>query len=387
MEDENQASTSPLSELVAFLRQYVRDHPGCAKDALAKATANRFGLVLDRKVFVGPDYAIRFSIAKGKSFPGTVTGLRNIRKYDHLPFIVCVVRPSGIQLLLANATFVKKVSHTSQKLRIDKIRGSINGSNILGEYSGIENTPENFESLFANHQQFTWLENLERIVGQTDAIAAKGVRFEPNANEQRRILDSAKFAEAVVGSPEYLQLECELSQAVEARCAAILQAAQTDNVNQRGNRIEQIITEAGNMHTLEDLTRRLASGPEIGINIKSKVFSLASNPTACNIEKILRFLARGNTLFCFFFVGIDRDGGQVSTRLVSILDRTIIRATRIDSRWAGRTSRGAIQLTGDLSSIFNAAYRGLVDVAEAEAFLERLIELKASLPSNLRQNC
>ncbi len=142
-----------------------------------------------------------------------------------------------------------------------------------------------------------------------------------------------------------------------------------------------LITEAGNVHTLEDLTRRLASGPEIGINIKSKVFGLASNPTACNIEKILRFLARGNTLYCFFFVGIDRDSGQISTRLVSMLDRAILRATRIDSRWASRNSRGAIQLTGDLSSIFNSAYRGLVDVAEAEAFLDRLINLDATPPA------
>ena len=376
MEDENQVGISPLSELVAFLREYAREHPGCTKDALAKATANRFNLARDWSVFVGPDYAIRFSHASGDSFSNTVVSLAKIRKYDHLPFIVCVVRPRGIQLLLANATFVKKVSHTSQKLRIDKIRGSIIGSNILREYSGIGNTPENFEPLFAIHQQFTWLENLERIVAQTGAIAAKGVRFEPNADERRRILDSAKFADAVVGNPEYLQLERELSQAVETRSTAILQAAQTDNVNQRGNRIEQIITEAGNVHTLEDLTRRLASGPEIGINIKSKVFGLASNPTACNIEKILRFLARGNTLFCFFFVGIDRDSEQISTRLVSILDRTILGATRIDSRWAGRNSRGAIQLTGDVTNIFNAAYRGLVDVGEAETFLDRLIDLQ-----------
>ena len=381
MEDENQADSNPLSELVAFLRQYAREHPGCTKDALAKATTNHLRLVKDRSVFVGPNYVIRFSHASGDSFSNTVVSLAKTRKYDHLPFIVCVARPRGIQLLLANATFVKKVSQTAQKLRIDKIRGSINGSDILREYSGIENTPENFESLFAIHQQFTWLENLERIVEQTDAIAATGVRFEPNADERRRILDSARLAHAVAGGPEYLQLERELSQAAEARCTAILQAAQTDNVNQRGNRIEQIITEAGNIHTLEDLTRRLASGPEIGINIKSKVFSFASNPTACNIEKILRFLARGNTLFCFFFVGINRDSGQISTRLVPVLDRTILGATRIDPRWAGRNSRGALQLTGDLTDIFNAAYRGLVDVAKAEAFLDRLIDLKAMPPA------
>jgi hypothetical protein len=378
MEDENRGN--PLSQLVAFLRTYAAEHPGCTKDALAKATAERFGLVRDRSVFVGPDYAIRFSTANRKSVSNTVVGLEKIQKYDDLPFIACIVQSHGIQLLLANATFLKKVSHSSQKLGIDNIRGSINAGDILRDYLGIQNTPENFDALFDTHREFTWAENLERIVERTNAIAATGIRFEPNAEERRTILDSATLAHKVVGSPAYLQLECELSQAVNSRLAAILQAAQSDNINERGNRIEQIITEAENVHTLHDLTRKLASGPEIRIDIKTKLFGLASNPKAYNIDKVLRVLAAGNLLLCFFFVGIDRDRRQVSTRLVSVLDRPILRATRIQFHWAGRNSRGVTQLTGDLSSIFNATYRGLVDVAEAEAFLESLIKLKA-MPS------
>jgi hypothetical protein len=378
MEDENRGN--PLSQLVAFLRTYAAEHPGCTKDALAKATANRFGLVRDRSVFVGPDYAIRFSTANRKSVSNTVVGLEKIRKYDDLPFIACIVQSHGIQLLLANATFLKKVSHSSQKLRGDNIRGSINAGDILRGYLGVENAPQNFDALFDTHREFTWAKNLARIVERTNAIAATGIRFEPNAEERRTILDSATLAHEVVGSPAYLQLECELSQAVNSRLAAILQAAQSDNINERGNRIEQIITEAENVHALHDLTRKLASGPEMRIDIKTKLFGLASNPKAYNIDKVLRVLAAGHVLLCFFFVGIDRERRQVSTRLVSVLDRPILRATRIQFHWAGRNSRGVTQLTGDLSSIFNATYRGLVDVAEAEAFLESLIKLKA-MPS------
>ena len=177
-------------------------------------------------------------------------------------------------------------------------------------------------------------------------------------------------------SCEYLQLERDLSHAVKARSEAILQAVQTDNINERGNRIEQIITEAENVHTLQDLTRRLDSGPEIRIDIKTKVFGLASNPKAYNIDKVLRVFAAGNTLFCFFFVGIDRQSRLVATRLVSVLDRTILRATRIQFHWAGRNSRGVTQLTGDLTNVFNPRFRGVIEGAEAEAFLQHLIDLK-----------
>ncbi|OHB69128.1 MAG: hypothetical protein A2V70_10870 [Planctomycetes bacterium RBG_13_63_9] len=377
MEGEKQAGVNPLSQLVAFLREYARKHPGCTKDALAKATATRFGLVKERSVYAGSDFSIRFSTASGASFSNVVISLSALKKYDHLPFIVCVVRPSGVQPLLTNATFLKKVSHSSHQLRIDNIRGSILGSDIRRAYKSIENTPENFDDLFAIHQGFAWTENLARLVERTNAIAATGIRFEPSADERRTILDSARLAHAVVGSPEYLQLERDLSQAVQTRSEAIMRAAKTDSVKERGDRIEQIITEAENVHALEDLTRTLASGTKIGIDIKTKLFGLASNPKAYNIDKALEVLAAGDTMLCFFFVGIDRDRGRVSTRLVSAIDRTVLRATRVQFHWAGRNSRGVTQLTGDLTSIFSTAYRGVVDVAEAKAFLAELIDLKA----------
>jgi hypothetical protein len=380
MDDEPPSHFNPLSELVAFLRRYVEEHPGCSKDALAKATASRFGLAKERSVHAGPDFSIRFSTASGDSFSNVVISISVLKRYDHLPFIVCVVRLHGVQLLLANATFLKKVSHSSHKLRMDNIRGSILGHDILRAYEGVENTPENFDTLFATHQEFAWAENLARLVERTNAIAATGTRFEPSAEERRGILDSARLAREIVANPEYLQLERELSQAVETRREAILRAARSDNINERGNRIEQIITESENFHAIEDLTRKLASGPEILIDIKTKLLGLASSPKAYNIDKALRVLARGNTLLCFFFVGIDLDRGQILTRLVSVFDRMILAATRIQDLWAGRNSRGVTQLTGDLTDIFSPAYREVVDVAEAEAFLERLIDLKV-MPS------
>ena len=277
MEDEIPTVSAPLFQLVAFLREYAQQHPGCAKDSLARATATRFGLVRERSVFTGRDFSIRFSTASGGSFSNVVISLSTLKKYDHLPFIVCVVRPRGVEPLLANATFLKKVSHSSHQLRLDNVRGSILGHDILRQYEGTENAPDNFDNLFAVHQGFTWDENLARLVERTTAIAATGIRFEPTAAERLRILSSATLARSVSG-PEFLQLERDLSDAVRTRSNAIIEAAQTDNINERGNGIEQIITESENVHTLQDLTRRLSSGTEIRIDIKTKVFGLASDP-------------------------------------------------------------------------------------------------------------
>ena len=38
-------------------------------------------------------------------------------------FIVCIVTPETNHLLLSNSTFLKKISHSSQELRVDNIRG------------------------------------------------------------------------------------------------------------------------------------------------------------------------------------------------------------------------------------------------------------------------
>lgn len=63
--------------------------------------------------------------------------LSNLRKYDDRPFIACVVTPTENFCLMANTTLLKKISHTSQQLRENNIRGSFNGSDIAREFEGI----------------------------------------------------------------------------------------------------------------------------------------------------------------------------------------------------------------------------------------------------------
>src|SRR5438067_1605531 len=85
-----------------------------SKGRLAAIIAKRFNMTKDRSVYYNEDFAIRFSSAARPSFSNTVLSLSNLKKVDHLPFIVCLVTPSANYALLANTTLLKKISHSSQ---------------------------------------------------------------------------------------------------------------------------------------------------------------------------------------------------------------------------------------------------------------------------------
>jgi hypothetical protein len=286
------------------------------------------------------------------------------------------VRPQGVDLLLANTTFLKKISHSSQQLRVDNVRGTFLGHDITRTYEGIENKPENFAELFDIHAQFTWEENLARLVERTNAIVPTGQRFRPSRQQKTNILNAPEIASILSKNAEYIHLGNDLTQIVNVNLEAILDAGAIENINLRGNRIEQIITSAGNFHSLEDISQTLTIGPEVKIDIKTKILTLVSNPKAYNIDKVLKTLASGNTVFSFFFVGINTETRYVVTCLVSILDKTILNATRVQFHWAGRNSRGVTQLTGNLSRVFASDFSETIDVRQARQFLQSLIDLK-----------
>jgi hypothetical protein len=97
------------------------------KEQFVELVARRLDLVRDRSVFVADDLAVRFAYASHKAFSNTVVSLANIKKYDERPFLVCVLRPDGVETLLANASLIARVAHSSQKLTVKNIRGSILG--------------------------------------------------------------------------------------------------------------------------------------------------------------------------------------------------------------------------------------------------------------------
>jgi len=315
------------------------------------------------------------SIATGTSFSNVVLSLSALQKFDSLPFIVVVLRPDSAEFLLANTTFLNKISHSSHELRVNNVRGSFLGHDIVREYDGIRNVPDNFQELFARHQEFSWSENLERLVETTNAIVGVGSRYEPTDLEREVILDAPCLAEHVICLPSYVAVKRELDQIVQERSGQILEYGRIDNVNQRGNLIEQTITGGINEHNLADMVRMVEGGVTLDVEIKTKLLDRASSPKAYNIDKALQTLARPKTLITFFFVGVDLSRGAVQTSLVSIFDSLVLGATRVQFHWAGRNSRGVTQLTGDLSFLFDRTFREQIDIGAAQQFLLGLLDL------------
>ncbi len=291
-----------------------------------------------------------------------------------MPAIVCVVRPSRVDFLLANSTFLKKISHSSHALRIDNIKGSFNGTDIMTEYAGIANRPENFDRLFEMHTAFAWAENLERLVEATNQIVGRDGRFQSTPAQRATILEAPERALAALSLARWAEIERRLAARVTTEQNTILRAARVENVNLRGNAIERAITGVANAHELGDMTFVLAPGEHLVVDIKTKLSDRASAPKAYNIDKMLAFLAQPGSVFAFLMLGVDISKGTVAARLIPALDATLLSATAVQQHWAGRASRGVTQLSGPFSRVLDSGYQPKVDPVQARTFLASLLD-------------
>jgi hypothetical protein len=88
------------------------------KAKLSELVASNFNLTKDESTFYNSIFPIRFSKANSEHFGNTVLSLSALQKYDNMPFFVCVVCPRYNYMLISNTTFLKKISHSSQKLSL-----------------------------------------------------------------------------------------------------------------------------------------------------------------------------------------------------------------------------------------------------------------------------
>ena len=366
-----------VKELIDFILKEKISNPNAKKGDLNSACCEALSLEKKGSVLFSDHLAVRFSKASGASFSNVVLSLSTLKKYDHLPFIVVVVRQESIEFLLANSTFLKKISHSSKKLRVDNIKGSFLGHDIIRKIGDVENKPENFTSLFDRHLATPWDENISRLVETTSGIVPTGKRFEPTPEQMKEILKSPELSYTVSVSEEFLKVKLELEQLVQTHAEEILQLAKIDNVNERGNSIEQLLTGSDNRHEIDDMNRQLSSGIELLIEIKTKLLdkSKSSNPKAYNIDKMLEKLSSGNTAFVFLFIGIDIENSIVTSSTVSIFDESIIAGTLIQGHWSGLNSRGTTQLRGDtMESIFSNSFQERIVRGSSKKFLRWLME-------------
>lgn len=162
------------------------------KAILAEHVQDEFNLARDRKVYYCDKFAIRFSESKtnNKRVSNTILSLSSLLKYDDRPFIVCVVAPETNHMLLANTTFLKKISHSSQELRIDNIRGSFNGGDIMMAVEGLENSPNNFCRLYTYHEALSKQDNISRLVETSNEIVGRNNKFTVDKSQREHIYES-----------------------------------------------------------------------------------------------------------------------------------------------------------------------------------------------------
>ena len=314
---------------------------------------------------------------------------------DDSPFVVCLNTPNKNYLFLANTTFLSKVSHSSQELREDNIRGSINGSDIVKIFNDIDNEPKNFAELFAIHSEIGFDGNLARLVEATNNISPSGSKYNIRAIDKDMILQAPQRAKDFVASAEYGKLKSELDQMTKAYKNEIILASLIDNVNIRGRVIEYIIAGEDDrlrseiIHTLQKGTKRIPSFRtkntlgdfakvfdkyDTATDIKTKVMILNSAPKAYNLDKMLEFLAKEKSVFMFYFVGImpKQVVGQV---LISMFQDDLRDTTHLLKHWAGRNSRGVSQFSGQTIDTLIKEPNNNIDIIKSQNFLENIMNL------------
>jgi len=367
-----------LAALVGFVQEWRATHPHGAKDALVAALTGRFPLTKHGALLVGNAFVVRVSQNSADTgFPNAVVAFKKIVEHDDKPVVVCLLTPNRCNVYLANTTFLRKVSHSSHGLTEQKLVGSILGSDILAEYEGVANTAGNLASLWRRHQQADRAAHRLRIIAATQTIGASAETWVPSSSETDRILAAPELAHRISGTPEYVALAATLDAAVQQQRAAILEAARDENAKTRGDRIEQIVTGAAKNQGLGDLSVQVLT-ITISIDVKSKRLDLSSAPKAYNVDKALRDLAQGNRLLAVLFVGVDPDRDVLSTRVVSVFDRTLIAASRVDARWSGRGTRGTVQFSGSIDALWKDGFVEKIEVEVAKEFLRGLIAAPAS---------
>ena len=388
-------STKIMNTLNNFI-EFIKSQDGIGNKAkLTGLAVQKFGMIKDRSVYYCNSFAVRFSQSSSGSFSNTVLSLSNLQKYDNIPFLVCLVTDNENKIFLANTTLLTKISHSSQTLSVYNIKGSFNGSDIIKEFEGIPNNRDNIQKLYAIHAEIGFEGNLVRLVEATTNINPTDKKFEIGATEKENIKKSIQRAIEFCSLQEFHTLKSELDNKVKQYQNEILIASHIENVNIRGRIIEYFI--AGDDENLKaqlvsDITEeynklpafktentlgdyvRIFDNHHTETDVKTKIVLLNSNPKAYNIDKFLEFHNRSNTVFMFYFIGIDAER-IFNNILVSVYQHDLVKSTILLRHWAGRNSRGVTQFEGSTIQKLLERPSTQIDEKTAREFLQKLFDL------------
>lgn len=384
--------SSCISEIIDFFTSIKIFN----KEQIIDMFVKKFNLTKDRKVYYNNFISIRFSFSKNGSFSNTVLSLSALQKFDDRPFFVALISPVGNQIFLANTSFLSKISHSSHQLRINNIKGSFNGSDIMKNVSGVRNVPTNFKHLYFDiHVNSTFEENLERLVESTNNIEAKKIKFNVGGKIQI-IMSSVDKSIEFINSRCFKILQDDLDDRVKKHFESILTASYIDNVKTRGQIIEYLIA-SNDEDVKTQLYKNLKSGTPLptytlhnGLgdyhkkfdnfdsetDIKVKVLIFGSAPKGYNLDKFLEFLSENNSVFLFYFVGVDQKENDILPKLVSVFDKNLLNTTHIQFHWAGRNSRGVTQFDGSkIEQIILSKDKTFIDKTKSLDFLKKIIDM------------
>lgn len=377
-----------MTELNRFI-DFTRTNVGLSKVAIVTRACDIFGLIQDGGLFYCSTFAVRFSYSRSGSFSNTVLSLSKLQKFDGRPVVACLITENENRLYLANSTFLKKISHSSQILSATNIRGSFNGSDIAKEFLGIENSPENFSELFAIHHELGFDGNLDRLVDSTLNISPSGAKFEIKDGDLEHILKSVDRADQFCRSNDFDALRADLDSRVLAVQREIVVASHIENGKIRGGLIECLIagddevlreTLIGSINNPYDQWPEFKSRNDLGdyvrnfdqyktkTDVKTKIMLLHSNPKAYNIDKFLEFMAQDQSVLLFYLVCIDADR-IFRTALISVYHKQLVGATLLLKHWAGRNSRGVTQFKGSAIVDVVTSQSNNIDRANARKLL------------------
>lgn len=344
------------------------------KQEIVDNISSKYNFKKDRKLYLSRNLSLRFSSA-ASGYSNTFLGLQKILDNDSQPLIACIVRDNELEFLMANSTFINCISHSSKLLTLLKIRGSANLSNIIREFSSLKNEPSNFNELFKMHSDVPQTDNIDRIVENTQLIKAKGEKYKPSAIQIKAIYNSVQFISEIETTEEFQKLKNNLFEKVRDLKDEILETSKIDNVNLRGNEIEQLITKGTNSHDLGDILEVIKDDIKIIIDVKSKLLNSSSAPKAYNVDKLFEAISIEKTYFGYLFIGVDDIKKEVKVNLVSFIDKLLIDNTKIQHHWSGKNSRGTAQLNDNIKTVFFDSFQNEINLTEAEDFIKNLIGL------------
>ena len=146
-----------------------------------------------------------------------------------------------------------------------------------------------------------------------------------------------------------------------------------DRIKEFINSTPPVIPEFSTRDELGDYTRTFESASTY-TDIKTKLLYRSSAPKAYNIDKFLERMSEDNSVFLFYFIGIDNDG-KTSTALCSVFHDQLIDASAIQPHWAGRATRGVVQFKGNTVNdiLSQKSFTNKIDAEKARRFLEFLL--------------